>query len=149
MKLPPRRKPSIDGKIKSFNRPRVIVDSLEAGVRRRRLLKKLSQANEDKRKAFVAEQEANREPPPKTMPCVCCGLILEEVFDGSLANYQPYNGGQVSFVFSYGSCEYDECSGVTEFNGVICDKCASGFVQRMNKSMTNMNGLPTYSMKGQ
>lgn len=66
---------------------------------------------------------------PNTKPCLMCGKQLEPVFkDDEWKNYQPYNGGEVKFIFSYGS-DFDNYV----FRSVICDKCAEKHFHKMDK----------------
>ena len=63
-----------------------------------------------------------------TNRCILCDKELELVRD-----FQPFGGGEVRFIFSYGSREFDECSGTTNFFGIICDECAENYVGKMDK----------------
>lgn len=72
------------------------------------------------------ETEDPIEPLPK--PCIICGKMLESV-DVSWRNFQPYNGGEVRLIFSFGS-KHDLC-GEGVFRGVICDDCGSNLLDAM------------------
>jgi len=63
--------------------------------------------------------------------CVICGTVLTcAVNDWS--TYQPYMGGEIRLVFSYGSCKFDNHMAETEFRGIICDDCGSELVPKMD-----------------
>jgi hypothetical protein len=66
----------------------------------------------------------------KTKPCIICGKKLKPVQD-TWDYMQPYDGGQVKFIFAYGSTKFDLNMGNTVFNGVICDNCAEQCIQKM------------------
>lgn len=66
----------------------------------------------------------------KTKPCIICDKPLECAFD-DWATMQPHGGGEVRFVFSYGSKQFDLSMNRTEFIGVICDDCAKNYVDKM------------------
>jgi len=68
----------------------------------------------------------------KTKPCVLCGDELESMFD-TWENLQPYGGGEVRFIFSYGSKEFDLDINPTEFQGVICDACAATCIGKLTR----------------
>lgn len=68
----------------------------------------------------------------KPKPCIICDKPLESV-DIDWKNMQPHNGGEVKFIFSYGSTKFDDCFGSTVFRGVICDDCAEKLVSKMEK----------------
>ena len=79
----------------------------------------------------------------ETMPCVFCENPLEPAMPGGFDTVQPYDGGQVSFVFAYGSCKFDLAMGITRYDGLICDECAAKYIDRMKQTCTDMNGDPT------
>lgn len=62
------------------------------------------------------------------MSCLFCKKQLELV-----APFQPYGGGEVQFLFAYGSCKYDLDPGITVFRACVCDECAEGFVSGMEQ----------------
>lgn len=64
-------------------------------------------------------------------PCIICDKKLKSVFD-DWKNMQPISGGEVTFVFSYGS-RFDNGS-YESFRGVICDDCAENSIERMEKT---------------
>jgi len=68
----------------------------------------------------------------KTKKCIVCRKELKSV-GPNWNDIQPCNGGEVRFIFSYGSCEFDLTPGVTEFRGVICDDCATQCVEDMER----------------
>lgn len=72
------------------------------------------------------EQESMTDPLPK--PCIICRIPLESVND-SWKNWQPYNGGEVKMIFSFGSSL--DCMEEGVFRGVICDECASKLLDVM------------------
>lgn len=74
----------------------------------------------------VHETEDPIEPMPK--PCIICRVMLESVTD-SWKNWQPYNGGEVRMIFSFGSSL--DCMEEGVFRGVICDECASKLLDVM------------------
>jgi hypothetical protein len=49
--------------------------------------------------------------------------------------YSPYEGGEVRFIFSFGSTAFDKCIGNTVYSGLICDHCASKFINRMDEEL--------------
>lgn len=72
-------------------------------------------------------------------PCVFCGRRLEPIGD-TWEYMQPNNGGEVQFIFSYGSSKFDNYIGQTKFQGVICDDCASDCVKHMRQIGFDGNG---------
>lgn len=70
-------------------------------------------------------------------PCITCNAKLESAV-GGWKTMQPYGGGEVQFIFSYGSTKFDDDIGATVFRGVICDDCASKIVNKM-KRVNNAN----------
>jgi hypothetical protein len=58
------------------------------------------------------------------------------------SDYQPYGGGEVQFIFTYGSCKYDLSPGMTTFRGVLCDGCGEKFVDKMEMTCTGFDGEP-------
>lgn len=65
--------------------------------------------------------------------CAICEDQLEPSFQDS--KYQPYEGGEIRFIFNFGSTKFDKCIGSTVYRGVICDHCASKFVNRMDETL--------------
>lgn len=65
--------------------------------------------------------------------CVFCDRAMEEALPGSLDNYQPYYGGEVKFIFAYGSTKFDENMDNTVFRGLVCDDCGERFTEKMDK----------------
>lgn len=49
---------------------------------------------------------------------------------------QPSSGGEIIFVFAFGSQKFDDYFGSTQFRGFICDDCAEKYVDKMEKSGT-------------
>jgi hypothetical protein len=72
------------------------------------------------------------------MICVICQKYLEEV-DSKYTQGQPYGGGNIRFIFTYGSCKFDNYSGCTYYDGFICDDCAEPYVKNMKESGTEFN----------
>jgi hypothetical protein len=52
------------------------------------------------------------------------------------------HAAEVRFVFGYGSCEYDDYPGATTFQALVCDTCASKYVDKMKKSGCGFFGEP-------
>ena len=69
-------------------------------------------------------------------PCIVCERLLGQALGLGWATMQPSEGGEVQFIFSYGSKKFDNNSGTTTFRGVICDDCAEEFVDKMEESGT-------------
>lgn len=64
------------------------------------------------------------------MKCFLCEKSLELVRGNP---YQPYGGGEVQFIFSYGSAKFDLNLAGTLFRACICDDCAEPLVKRMER----------------
>ena len=76
-------------------------------------------------------------------PCVLCDKILEEICEGSIERTrQPYAGGEIQFLFSYGSTKFDDNINSTVFAGLICDDCAEKYVEKMTRLTENHNKKP-------
>lgn len=72
----------------------------------------------------------------ETKPCVICDKQLKPVMpdkNNPWNTYQPYGGGEIQLIFSFGSLKFDENSGSTVFRGIICDDCAEKLVNKMDK----------------
>ena len=67
-----------------------------------------------------------------TKPCIICNKKLRSV-SNTWEHLQPSNGGEVRFIFSYGSEKFDLETGNTEFRGVICDECAAKCMERVSR----------------
>lgn len=68
----------------------------------------------------------------ETKPCIMCGKQLKCALpNDDWSTNQPYGGGEVKFIFAYGSCKFDNNIYSTEFVGVICDDCAEKCVDNM------------------
>lgn len=65
-------------------------------------------------------------------PCLFCNKQLKPIYLGDLENLQPNEGGEVNFLFAYGS-HFDEFVGLTKYRALICDNCAEGYVNKMQK----------------
>ena len=76
----------------------------------------------------------------KKVNCVFCDMELEECMENSFETYQPYYGGHVRLTFSYGSTKFDEDSGVTQFDGFICDDCGEKYTPKMKKTSIDFHG---------
>jgi hypothetical protein len=74
-----------------------------------------------------------------TRPCVFCGKDLESAVD-NWETMQPHGGGEVRFVFAYGSTKFDNAINRTEFSGVVCDGCGAQWVHRMQERRYGWNG---------
>lgn len=72
-----------------------------------------------------------------TRPCLFCQKELECAVD-SWKTKQPYAGGEVQLIFSYGSTEYDLGMSNTVFSAYVCDECAKKLVPKMRQE-TNLN----------
>jgi len=69
------------------------------------------------------------------MKCVFCDKELKLVSEEFL---QPYGGGEVQFIFCYGSCKFDLSSGTTVYRGFVCDDCAEKYVKKMKLQLSEM-----------
>lgn len=67
-----------------------------------------------------------------TKPCLLCGKHLETV-NKSWDHMQPMDGGEVQFIFTYGSKKFDKNVGATVYRAVICDECAEKHVPNMDE----------------
>jgi len=66
-----------------------------------------------------------------TRPCMICRQQLVSAMPGDAwKTIQPYGGGEVKFIFSYGSCKFDTFMSGTSFTGIICDDCAELCIDR-------------------
>lgn len=74
--------------------------------------------------------------------CLFCRKSLENALPDELTKYpfQPYAGGDVLFVFSYGSTKFDKCTGMTTFKAYVCDDCAEKHVTNLTETRTGMDG---------
>ena len=63
------------------------------------------------------------------MTCIICDKELKPVHENE---FQPNDGGEVVFEFTYGSAKFDLCFGLTRFRGVVCDDCAEPLVKKMS-----------------
>jgi hypothetical protein len=67
-------------------------------------------------------------------PCLFCGRMLDTTeSDGGWKYLQPHYGGEVQFLFSYGSTKFDDCPGVTVFRALVCDDCGEKYVPQMER----------------
>ena len=67
-----------------------------------------------------------------TKPCCVCGKQLENAMPtGNWDCMQPWGGGEVIMHFAFGSHKFDHHVSGTCFNGVICDECAEGMMDRL------------------
>ena len=62
--------------------------------------------------------------------CLFCDRELELVENNP---FQPYEGGEVNFIFAYGS-RFDLHFDTTEYSGIICDDCAEKFLEKMERT---------------
>lgn len=68
-------------------------------------------------------------------PCILCNKKLESVFqDLKKDHIQPCGGGEVQFIFAYGSLKFDNNIEPTIFRGVICDECAEPLISKMDNT---------------
>lgn len=65
-------------------------------------------------------------------PCLFCSKRMEPV-TGKWDTNQPHGGGEVRFVFSYGSRKFDDHMHSTQFTAVICDECGEKYVGKMQR----------------
>lgn len=65
--------------------------------------------------------------------CIFCEEKLEIPIKED--KYQPYEGGEVRFIFSFCSTKFDKCLGNTIYRGIICDNCASKFIKNMKEEL--------------
>ena len=72
--------------------------------------------------------------PEETKPCLFCDKQLEPACPNAWETRQPWGGGEVKFLFAYGSEKYDLNMSGTVFRAYVCDDCASKFVQKMERS---------------
>ena len=71
--------------------------------------------------------------PTPTKPCIVCGKRLSSVSE-DWEYMQPHAGGEVQFIFSYGSERFDLQVEPTVFRGVICDDCAAKYMGQMEQT---------------
>lgn len=67
-----------------------------------------------------------------TKPCLFCNKQLESALPENLP-YQPLDGGEIQFMFYYGSCKFDHHLGGTFYKAIICDDCAEKYVDKMEE----------------
>jgi len=72
--------------------------------------------------------------------CVLCDKEMEPVNPDSPENLQPYEGGEIRFVFAFGSTKFDKFPGSTHFEGLVCDDCAEPLVKKMKRTGYSMKG---------
>jgi len=72
--------------------------------------------------------------------CVLCDKDLEPVNPDKPEALQPYEGGEIRFVFAYGSTKFDHFPGSTHFKGLICDDCGEPLVKKMKRTGYDMDG---------
>ena len=70
--------------------------------------------------------------------CIICKKELESIYS-NWDTMQPYGGGEVYFIFSYGSRKLDLYMGTTEYRGVICDDCAIKLIDEMEEVENGQN----------
>lgn len=71
------------------------------------------------------------EPDETPRPCLFCGAMLEPATADGWEHFQPYRGGEVQFIFSYGSTKFDNHMGTTVFRALVCDDCGEKYVPQM------------------
>lgn len=69
--------------------------------------------------------------------CLMCHKLMELVRDNPT---QPYGGGEIKFIFAYGSVKFDEFIGSTQYEALICDECAEKYVEKMKRRGFGMHG---------
>lgn len=75
----------------------------------------------------------------ETKPCLFCEKQLECAANNWDYN-QPHDGGEIQFIFSYGSRKFDMCPGTTTYSALICDDCAEKYVSKMKMKTIGMDG---------
>lgn len=79
------------------------------------------------------------------MNCVICDKELKSALPPDLEDKnsgQPYGGGEIVLKFCFGSTKFDNCPGMTYFDGFICDDCAEPLTKKMKIKMVGMHGEP-------
>lgn len=71
----------------------------------------------------------------ETKPCILCDRQLEPATPYGWKYKQPYYGGEVRFIFSYGSTKFDKYPHSTIFTGYICDDCAEKCINKMQEKI--------------
>ena len=71
------------------------------------------------------------------MPCCFCAKGLDCADPQGWASKQPYGGGEIQLIFSFGSFKFDGNIGVTRFTGLICDECAEKMIPLLVKEPDN------------
>ena len=74
------------------------------------------------------------------MNCLFCNKELENAIPEDMG-YAPHKGGIIKFHFTYGSI-FDNSSGYTEFDALICDGCAEKYVNKMKEKNFTFNFDP-------
>ena len=72
----------------------------------------------------------------ETRPCLLCDKQLECAVNDWETN-QAYGGGQIQFIFHYGSCKFDHRLCGTIYTALICDECAEKYVGKMDELTKN------------
>ena len=73
--------------------------------------------------------------------CVFCETELKPAMSEAFASvkesecdpFQPWGGGEVQFIFAFGSTKFDDYMGGTVFRGVVCDDCAESKMHLLEK----------------
>lgn len=69
---------------------------------------------------------------PEPRPCLFCGKMLESANE-DWKYYQPYSGGEVQFIFAFGSTKFDDCCGGAIYRALVCDDCGQKYVPHMDR----------------
>lgn len=68
----------------------------------------------------------------ESKPCLFCGKPMGCAVN-DWESLQPNGGGEVRFIFSFGSAEFDENVHSTVFKALVCDECGKRYVPQMQK----------------
>lgn len=80
--------------------------------------------------------------PENTRPCVFCYKQMEPILsDKGWDSNQPWGGGEVHFIFSFGSVEFDRGMVCTKYSALICDDCASQYTDRMTEELVEAESV--------
>lgn len=80
-------------------------------------------------------------------PCILCDKVMDECMPNSFETRQPYAGGEIQFLFGYGSTKFDDNANGTRFVGMICDNCAEKYVEKMDRLTENHREFPLPTSK--
>ena len=75
--------------------------------------------------------------------CLLCEKELRcATPDEDWSTRPPCGGGEVHFIFAYGSTKFDNNIESTVFKGYICDDCAEQYVDKMEESNLCEHDVP-------